>query len=129
MKNLIVTVIVLLGLPLLTGCAALKDKGVAVLTDSKVGKVTMTDPSGSGNPMPQVVIGAMAGTWVDCPPGCKLESVQISYKLFSDTPSTIQFVKMDATQSGKITQPVLDTLKKDGYISEELYNKLIGELK
>jgi hypothetical protein len=128
--NLIRAGIVLMMLAMLTcgGCAALKDKAVVIATDSKVGKLTMTDPSGSGNPMPQIVVGAMTGTWADCPAGSSLESLQVSYKLFQNEPSTIQYIKIDATKSGALTPPVLDALFEAGYLDEGTRDEIKAKL-
>lgn len=129
MKNFFLTFAMLPFIIFVTGCANLKDKGVNIMMDSKVGKVTFVDPSSGGNPLPSVWAGSVTGMWNDCPPGCKFEAVQISYKLFQNQPSTIQTIKMDATTSGKITLPVLDALLKEKYITEEQYKIITKDMK
>ncbi|MCP3968049.1 MAG: hypothetical protein GY750_01880 [Lentisphaerae bacterium] len=66
-----------------TGCNTIRHKAFRVVTSGTGGKFASTDPTGSGNPTPTVIIGSYFSSLNTIPPGTIAHYKAKSYELFS----------------------------------------------
>ncbi|MCP3968218.1 MAG: hypothetical protein GY718_18050 [Lentisphaerae bacterium] len=90
-----------LALVISSGCNTIRHKSFRVVTSGTGGKMTTTDPTGSGTPTPSVIIGSYYSSITTIPPGTKAKYRAKSYELFSGKSLFEEEMEIDTT-NGKV---------------------------